>query len=161
MAREEDLWSIAEIENEAIVNGVAHFGTQPVSLDEVKDVWSVKASRYPWLVAVLDGQVVGFARASQHRVRQAYDGTVEIGIYVAPASQGKGIGAALYNELFPELEARGFRTVLAGIALPNEASIRLHERFGMIHVGTFPMVGFKHGAWRDVGYWWRRLGEDA
>jgi phosphinothricin acetyltransferase len=148
----EDVRSIVEIENEAIAITFAHFGTQPVRLEDAEEHWRGHKDRYPWLVAVTE-EVVGFARASMWKPRDAYSRTVEIGVYVRPSAQGMGVASAMYEVLFPLLRQLGCHTVLAGIAIPNEASVRLHERFGMRHVGTLPQVGFKMGEWRDVGYW--------
>lgn len=160
-ATEQDLSSVIGIENHAIVTGFAHFGTEPVSLDAAKASFEAAKGVYPWLVKELDGAVVAFARASPWKPRKAYQWTTEIGVYVDPAHQGKGLGKALYVALFAELERLGFRTVLAGISLPNEPSVRLHEAFGMCHVGTLPNMGFKHGEWRSVGYWVKTLGQGA
>lgn len=158
-ACEDDLPAILEIENEVIENGFAHFGTKPVTLDEARFAFHAAQGKHPWLVKEVDGRVVGFARASIWKAREAYRWTTEIRVYVDAAYQGQGVGKELYQALFPELQRLGFRTVLAGIALPNEPSIRLHEAFGMRHVGTLPNVGFKLGEWRSVGYWAKTLGE--
>lgn len=139
----------------------AHFALDEVTRDELLDSWTRSADRYPWLVACEDGDVLAYAHASEWKSRGAYAWTTEIGVYVDPAHQGRGIGRQLYSALIPDLERRGFRTILAGIALPNDASVRLHESFGMSHIGTFPRVGYKHGEWRAVGYWWRTLADDS
>lgn len=156
-ATEQDLSSIIRIENHAIETGFAHFGTEPVSLELAKASWEAATGRYPWLVKEVDEQVVAFARASPWKPRQAYQWTTEVGVYVEPDQQGKGFGKELYGVLFPELEQLGFQTIVAGIALPNHPSVRLHEAFGMTHVGTFPNMGFKLGEWRSVGYWVKAL----
>lgn len=155
-ATEGDVRAIVEIENEAILSGFAHFGTEPVRLADAVGTWRARKDRYPWLTAVGDSEttgILGFCRASPWKERQAYRWTCEIGVYVRPEAQGQGLASALYERLFPMLREREFHTALAGIALPNEASVRLHERFGMRHVGTLPEVGFKLGEWRSVGYW--------
>jgi phosphinothricin acetyltransferase len=82
---------------------------------------------------------------------------VEITVYVAPENARGRIGSSLYARLFPMLQARGIHAVIAGIALANEASVALHEKFGMRKVSHFPEVGFKFGRWIDVGYWQRTL----
>ena len=147
-----DLPAILAIENREILEGYAHFGTVPLTLDQVRANFEAAGDQYPWFVAE-DEEVVGFARCSPHRARESYRWTVETGIYVAPGHQGKGVGRSLYDPLFANLKEFGVRTVLAGISLPNPASVKLHESFGMEHVGTFPAVGFKNGRWIDVGYW--------
>lgn len=109
-----------------------------------------------WLVAEQDGQIAGYAYASPHRTRAAYATSADIAIYVAPGAQRSGIGRALYGALFDRLRARGLHAVYAGIALPNDASIALHQAMGMVPVGVYRQVGWKLGGWRDVG-WWQRL----
>lgn len=158
-ANEHDLASIVRIENYAIETGFAHFGTELVTKEAAKAAWEAAEGKHPWLVKELNGDVVAFTRATLWKPRQAYQWTTEVGVYVDPAEQGKGFGKELYGFLFPELEERGFKTIVAGIALPNEASVRLHEAFGMTYVGTFPNMGFKLGEWRSVGYWVKTLVE--
>jgi len=161
-AAEPHLAAMCELVNREIEGGVAHFGLEPVGVEAMRAELAVADARHPWLVAIdPGGRILGFARASPWKSRGAYAWTVEIGVYVAPDAQGRGIGRALYERLFAALAAGGARTVLAGITLPNPASVRLHEAFGMRHVGTLPRVGWKRGAWHDVGYWARHLGEGA
>ncbi|MCG6119418.1 MAG: N-acetyltransferase family protein [Blastomonas sp.] len=109
-----------------------------------------------WLIAELDGGVAGYAYASPHRTRAAYATSADIAIYLAPAAQRRGVGRMLYTALFDRLRAKGIHAVFAGIALPNPASIALHEAMGMVPVGVYREVGWKLGDWRDVG-WWQRL----
>lgn len=151
-AVEADIEGIIAIENREIEEGFSHFGTVPVTLELATAAFRDSQGRFPWFVAVGEA-VLGFARCSPWKAREAYMPTCEIGVYVRPDYQGQGIGKALYHELFPALEEAGFHTILAGIALPNPASVKLHEAFGMSHVGTLPEVGFKHGRWISVGYW--------
>ena len=146
-----DLDFINELENWAIRETVAHFGETPIPLSETE--MAFQAARHPWLVALIDGRHAGFARSGPWKTRESYRYSAEIGIYVSPEFQGCGAGRALYTTLFPLLREAGFRTVIAGITLPNEASVRLHESFGMTPVGVFPKVGLKFGRWHDVGYW--------
>lgn len=108
---------------------------------------------YPYLVAELDGQVIGYAYASQHRAREAYRFSVDITVYVDQRTRRSGVGRAVYEKLLPILKRQGFHAVYAGIALPNAGSVGLHERLGFKHIGTYPEVGFKHDQWHDVGYW--------
>lgn len=156
-ATAQDLTLIIRIENHAIETGFAHFGTEPVSLEAATAAFEAAQGTYPWLIKEWDGEVVAFARATLWKPRKAYQWTTEVGVYVDPDHQGKGFGKELYWVLFPELERRGFQTIVAGIALPNEPSIRLHEAFGMTHIGTFPNMGYKLGEWRSVGYWVKSL----
>jgi phosphinothricin acetyltransferase len=99
--------------------------------------------------------VLGFARSSPWKSRGGYRATCEVGAYVREEFQGRGIAKALYEEFLPAVQASGFHTALAGIALPNPASIALHEAFGFHHVGTLPEVGRKFEQWISVGYWAR------
>jgi len=147
-----DLPEILEILNREIREGTAHFGTEPMGLEGIEAEFS-HAGRYPWITASLDAKVAGFARASAWKSRGAYRYTCEVGVYVRPELHGQGIAAKIYERFLPELRRRGFRTVLGGIALPNPASIRLHEKLGFRHVGTLPSVGRKFDQWLDVGYW--------
>lgn len=155
-AVETDLQGILMIENREIEEGFAHFGTEPVTLDQATCAFHAARGKHPWFVADEDG-IVGFARCSTWKARESYQWTVEVGVYVLPEFQGKGIGRALYEHLFPSMRDCGVRTVLAGIALPNPSSVKLHEAFGMEHVGTLPKVGFKKDRWIDVGYWARHF----
>jgi phosphinothricin acetyltransferase len=111
------------------------------------------AAGLPWLVAVEDGRVTGYAYASWWNARSAYRHTVECTAYLAPGATGRGLGTALYEQLFEQLRRLDMHAVIAVIALPNPASVALHERFGLRPAGRFPEVGSKFGAWIDVGYW--------
>lgn len=111
---------------------------------------------HSWLVAERDGLILGYAYASPHRVRSAYATSADIAIYIASQAQGQGVGRMLYTALFDRLRAKSIHAVFAGIALPNAASIALHEAMGMVPVGIYREVGWKLGSWRDVG-WWQRL----
>jgi phosphinothricin acetyltransferase len=110
---------------------------------------------HAWLVAELDGQIAGYAYGSPHRTRAAYASGCDVAVYVDPAFSRKGTGRALYSELLEHL-AGNYHAAFAGIALPNEASVALHEATGFTHLGIYREVGWKLGAWRDVG-WWQRL----
>lgn len=108
---------------------------------------------HAWLVADADGEVVGYAYASPHRDRPAYRWAVDVAVYVAPDAHRRGVGTALYRQLLSDLRDRGFRSAWAGITQPNPPSVRLHERLGFVPVGVYRAVGWKHGAWHDVGWW--------
>lgn len=112
---------------------------------------------HPWLVAEVDGQVVGFAYASPHRERAAYRWAADVAVYIEAGHHRRGVGRALYEALLPLLRAQRFRVACAGITLPNEASVRLHERLGFESVGVYRDIGWKLGGWRDVGWWQLRL----
>ena len=111
---------------------------------------------HAWLVAEVDGAVAGYAYGSPHRSRGAYASSCDVAVYVDPAHSRQGIGRALYAELLPLLARKGFHAAFAGIALPNDASVGLHETMGFAPVGVYREVGWKMDGWRDVG-WWQRL----
>jgi L-amino acid N-acyltransferase YncA len=105
-----------------------------------------------WLVAKREGRVVGYAYATAFNERPAYRWSASVSVYIAAEARGSGVGRSLYEALFARLRERGFRTACAGITLPNEASVRLHESLGFEQVGLNRGIGWKHGAWHDVGW---------
>lgn len=111
-----------------------------------------------WLVAERDGKVVGYAYGGPHRDRAAYNWTAEVSAYVDRGAQRAGLGRSLYTELFDRLRAKGFRLLVAGITLPNDASVGIHEALGFERVGVYKNIGFKNGQWWDVGWWQLDLG---
>ena len=116
--------------------------------------------RLPWLVAVdAAGTVRGYAYASRHRERAAYQWSVEVSAYVDAECRGRGVGRRLYEALFEHLVELGYCRAFAGIALPNAPSVGLHEAVGFTPVGVYHRAGFKRGAWHDVGWWERGLAE--
>jgi phosphinothricin acetyltransferase len=114
----------------------------------------------PWLVCELAGRLLGYAYAGSHRVRPAYRWSVDVSVYVHPDHQRRGVGAALYTALLGTLETQGFHRAYAGITLPNAASVALHEGLGFRALGVYREVGYKCGAWHDVGWWERALSDD-
>ena len=108
---------------------------------------------HPWFVAEERGLLLGYAASSPFRTRPAYRWTVETGIYLAPQAKGRGFGKALLSTLLTMLERQGYVAAIGAIALPNEASVALHEKLGFVHTGTYRGVGFKFGEWLDVGLW--------
>jgi L-amino acid N-acyltransferase YncA len=112
---------------------------------------------HPWLVAEEADEVIGYAYAVAHRTRASYRWATDVAVYVSPDRQRRGVGRALYETLFPLLAAQGFRIACAGVTLPNDASVGLHEAVGFRPVGVYRNIGFKHGAWRDVGWWQLQL----
>lgn len=134
------------------------FETEVPTEQEMRRRIVATLASHPWLVWEEGGVVLGYAYASKHRERAAYQWSTDVSCYVHPAARGRGIGKSLYVELLRLLREQGFVNAYAGIALPNEASVRLHESVGFTHLGTYRAVGFKQGAWRDVGWWEVRLG---
>lgn len=157
LATIDDLPAILAISNEAALHTVANFAAEPEPLSEWQEAYRTTADTHPWLVAAGNSGLLGFAKASPWSARCAYDYSVEVTVYVDPTQHRRGIGRALYGKLFEILTLQGYRSAIAGITLPNEASVGLHERFGMSRVATFESVGWKFGKWHDVGYWQRQL----
>lgn len=131
-----------------------------VSLEEVVPTAEEIAARiervsaaYPWLVAEQDGEVTGFAYATRNRERASYRWAADVSVYVADAHHRHGIARALYETLFELLRAQNLRMAVAGITVPNPASIALHEALGFRSVGIYRRIGYKLGAWQDVGWW--------
>jgi phosphinothricin acetyltransferase len=143
--------------NHYIVHTPIHFGLEPSTDEAFRALWEKGRARFPWLAAEVRGAFAGYCKAGSWRERAAYERTVETGIYVAEAHRGRGVGLALYDALFEALRAGGVHAVVAGITLPNEASVRLHERVGFTLVGVFREVGRKFDRWHDVGFWQRGL----
>jgi phosphinothricin acetyltransferase len=112
----------------------------------------------PWLVCERGGEVIGYAYAASHRERAAYQWCVETSVYIAASARRQGVGRTLYAELLPILARQGYVHAYAGITLPNPASVGLHEALGFEPVGVYRAIGFKLGAWHDVGWWDLPLG---
>jgi phosphinothricin acetyltransferase len=109
--------------------------------------------RLPWVVGEQQGDILGYAYASAHRARAAYQWSVDVSVYIHTSSRRSGVGRAVYSSLFKLLELQGFYNAYAGITLPNPASVGLHEAMGFQPVGVYRAVGYKLGAWHDVGWW--------
>ncbi|HEY3518379.1 MAG TPA: arsinothricin resistance N-acetyltransferase ArsN1 family B [Gammaproteobacteria bacterium] len=149
-----DADAIARIYNYYIENTVVTFEEESVSAEAMAGrVAEIQGLSLPWLVAEVDQKVIGYAYANKWKVRSAYRHSVETTIYLEHGHEGRGVGKTLYAALLPHLRARGIHVVIGGVALPNEASVVLHEKLGFDHVATFREVGFKHGRWVDVAYW--------
>ncbi len=149
-----DADSVARIYNHYILNTIITFEEQPVSAQEIAArISEVTSTALPWLVAEDAGQIIGYAYASKWKGRCAYRFSVESTVYVDQCAIGKGYGTRLYERLFAALKAGGMHVVIGGIALPNPASIALHEKLGLRKVAHFNEVGFKFQNWIDVGYW--------
>jgi L-amino acid N-acyltransferase YncA len=149
----DDAAQICAIYNHYVRETVVTFEETPVSDAEMAERIRATVSRLPWLVFEDDRGVVGYAYASPWKSRAAYRNSVEGSIYLAPDATGKGIGPKLYAALIDELKSRGLHSMIGGAAMPNDASVRLHERLGFVKVAEFRQVGFKFGRWVDVAYW--------
>jgi phosphinothricin acetyltransferase len=150
----DDAAFIASIYNHFVLTTSISFEEAAVPAPEMAQrIADVQAAGLPWLVAEVDGVIAGYAYATKWRVRHAYRFSVETSVYLAPESAGKGIGTTLYRVLLDQLLSGGSHLAIGGIALPNAASIALHEKLGFEKVAHFKEVGFKFGRWTDVGYW--------
>jgi len=149
-----DAAAIAAIYQPYVLETAISFEEQAVGREAMAGrIAEAQAAGLPWLAACRDGVLVGYAYASKWRLRPAYRHAVETSVYVARDAHGRGAGRALYTALLARLRADGKHLAIAGIALPNEPSIALHESFGFEKAAHFKEVGFKFGAWRDVAYW--------
>ena len=150
----DDATKIAEIYNYYVTNTFITFEKEPVSVDEIYTrISDIVSSSLPWLVIENNGEVIGYAYATKWRARPAYKHSVETTVYLSKSHSGKGFGKLIYSKLISELTSSGFHTAIGGIALPNEASVRLHESIGFKKVAHFQEVGNKFDKWIDVGYW--------
>jgi len=133
------------------------FETAPPTREQMAERIARILAMYPWLVAVSDSHVAGYVYATRFRERAAYRWTVEAAVYIATDQHRRGLGRALYTSLFSILRAQNFSKVVAGVTLPNPASVRLHESIGFKPAGRFDGVGQKNGSWLDVGWWQLKL----
>ena len=118
------------------------------------------AATHPWLVFERDREVVGYAYASPHRARKAYQWSAEVSVYIDARAHRCGVGRALYRALFELLRRQRYVNAFAGVTLPNSSSVGLHESMGFVPVGVFKQIGFKFDQWHDVGWWHLRLRDD-
>jgi phosphinothricin acetyltransferase len=157
LATDDDAAAIAAIYGPVVEGTAISFETEPPDTAEIRTRIRNTLMMYPWLVFERNGDVIGYAYASRHRLRAAYQWSVDTSAYVDEKFRRRGVGHALYLSLLAVLEAQGFVNAYAGIALPNPASVALHERVGFTPIGVYRGAGYKLGAWRDVGWWQRPL----
>lgn len=153
-----DAVQVCDIYNYYVDNTVITFEETSVSCGLMVDRVRNYMTRYPWLVSESEEGIVGFAYATPWKERSAYRNTAEVTVYIRCGAFGRGYGKALYRALLLELEQRSCHVVLGCIALPNKASVGLHEAFGFTKVAHFSQVGYKFGQWLDVGYWQLTMG---
>ncbi len=135
------------------------FETEPPTPEEMAGRIAAATRTHAWLVLEEDGRVVGYAYAGPFNPRAAYRWSAQVSVYLETGRRRGGDGRALYQALLSRLAERGFRTALAGMTLPNDASEGLHRAMGFTPVGTYRQVGFKHGRWHDVAWVQRAIGE--
>lgn len=151
-----DAAACAAIYSPFVTDNWASFELEAPDTDEMARRMTDYGESHAWLVVEADEVLAGYAYGSPHRTRAAYASSCDVAVYIDPAHARQGLGHALYSELLPLLAHKGYHAAFAGIALPNEASIALHEAMGFTPVGVYREVGWKLGGWRDVG-WWQRL----
>jgi len=157
-----DIPAILAISNHYALTTAANFAIEPEPLEHWQRDFEATHARYPWLVAMDEkGGIIGFSKASPWKGRCAYAYSAETTVYVAPGLHRRGVGRLLYSTLIRTLERQGYRTLLGGITLPNDASVGLHESLGFRKVAELERVGWKFGRWHNVGYWERTLGDPA
>jgi L-amino acid N-acyltransferase YncA len=161
-ARESDAAAIAAIYAHHVLHGTATYDVEPPSAEDmVAKIRTVEAAGWPYIVDVENGEVAGFAYATQIRDRAAYAWTAEDSLYVHPDQRGKGVGTSLLDELCKRAEACGFRQMIGVIGGAEPASVRVHARCGFREVGRVYGVGWKHGRWLDNVYMQRALGKGS
>jgi len=154
-ARPDDIAAILSIYAPYISTAIT-FETELPSPEDMLKRFAI-FSRLGWFVYEVDGHIIGYAYASPHRERKAYQWCCEVSAYVAPQFHRRGIAGKLYTHLISVLREKSYVNVYAGITLPNEASVAFHEALGFKHIGTYDQIGFKSGQWRDVGWWGLRI----
>ena len=153
-----DAAAIADIYAPYVTASMVSFETDPPDAEAMRARMETGGMLYPWILAEEeDGTILGYACAARFRERPAYRFTVETTIYLRSGAAGRGLGSRLYAPLIATLEAQGYTQAIAAITLPNEASVRLHERLGFAPAGIYRQVGWKLGAWHDVGLWQKAL----
>jgi len=153
IATADDAAAIVSIYNHYIRSSIATFETEEISPTDMAARMAGVQQQYPFIVREVDERIIGYAYAAQWKVRNAYRFTAESTVYVEPGSAGRGHGSALYADLISRVRSVGVHAVVAGIALPNPASVGLHESLGFDQVAHFRQTGYKFNAWIDVGYW--------
>ena len=151
-----DAGAVAAIYAPIVRDTVVSFELEPPDASEMERRIAVTRASHPWLVAEDGDGLAGYAYAAQHRSRAAYRWSADVSVYTAERARRQGVGGALYAALLALLDDQGFHRIYAGITLPNAASVALHEAHGFAFVGRYRQVGFKLGAWHDVG-WWERV----
>lgn len=144
---------ICDIYNYYIKNTTVTFEKEPLATHDMEKRLAAATSKHPWLVLEQSGTVLGYAYAGAWKSRCAYEHSVESTVYLQHGAAGHGFGSILYQKLIGLLKQNNVHAIIAGIALPNEASIALHEKFGFENIARFREVGYKFDRWIDVGYW--------
>lgn len=152
-ATEADAEPIRAIYAPSCLHTAVSFEVQPPSVQEIQQRIQKISAQFPWLVCETAGRVVGYAYGCAHRERAAYRWSADVAVYIAGEKRRAGVGRALYTSLFRILALQGYFKAYAGITLPNPGSVGLHEAVGFTPVAVYRGVGYKLGAWHDVGWW--------
>ena len=152
-----DAEAITAIYNYYIENTIITFEEEAITVEEMASRIKSISLQYPYLVYEENGKVVGYAYATQWKARSAYRFSAEDTIYLDHRETGKGFGCELFSAFLNEFRKTNLHSLVGGIALPNAASVALHEKFGFKKIGQFEEIGFKFGKWVDVGYWELKL----
>ncbi len=161
VATQDDAASCAAIYRPYVETTAVSFELEAPSTDEMRARIARTLERTPWLVVELEGTVRGYAYATRHRERPAYDWTAETAVYVDESFVGMGVGRTAMTALLELLRLQGFHLAVAGITLPNPASVALHQALGFHEVGVYPAIGWKLGRWHDTGWYAMELGPRA
>ncbi|HIJ57131.1 MAG TPA: N-acetyltransferase [Deltaproteobacteria bacterium] len=153
LATDNDAEQIQAIYSPVVSDTAISFELKPPSVPEMRQRIMKTLARLPWLVCEQDGEIRGYAYASLHRTRAAYQWSIDVSVYVHENARRTGVGRAVYGSLCKLLAMQGFYNAYAGITLPNPASVGFHESMGFQPVGVYRAVGYKLGKWHDVGWW--------
>jgi len=156
-AQPSDAQCIASIYNYYVTNTTVTFEEKEVEVEEMQDRIKSISAKSPYLVIEAENEVVGYAYATEWKARSAYRFSAEVTIYLHHQKTGAGLGSILFSAFLAELKKTNLHVLVGGIALPNIASVALHEKFGFMKIAQFEEIGFKHGKWIDVGYWELKL----
>ena len=151
--REEDAGAVAAIYAPCVTGSAISFEVEPPDTAEMRGRIAATTGTHPFLVCEHGGDVIGYVYASSHSPRTAYQWSTNVTVYIDASIRRAGVARALYTSLFALLRLHGFHNAYAGITLPNAGSVGLHESMGFQPVGVYRQVGYKMGAWHDVGWW--------
>ena len=149
----EDAKQLVDIYNYYVLNTVVTFDDVPFLVEAFEEKITTISSNYPFIVFEENNKILGYAYTNKWREKPAYKHTVEVTIYLSSNAVGKQIGSKLYTELLNQLKNHNYHVIVGGLTLPNEASVKLHEKFGFKQVAHFKEVGHKFNTWLDVGFW--------
>ncbi len=152
-AKPEDGKQLAEIYNHYILNTPQTFETEALSAEEMASRIAGIAEGFPFLVAEEEELILGYAYADRFRLRKAFEYACEVSVYVRNDTKQRGVGTRIYEKLFIDLQETDVHTIFASISMPNDGSVKFHEKLGFKKVGNFEQVGYKLGRWVDVGFW--------